>query len=175
MNREVRQYGADLEVRSEGDGRTVAGIAAPFDQVTHAPGFAEVIRRGAFARTIRERGQRVKFLALHDGESLPLGRATTLREDAAGLFAEFRVSRTTRGDEVLELIKDGALDALSIGFAAIEERMVKGVRELHEVRLFEVSAVNFGAYEGARILATRAEVAPPPTPTALLRRRLRLL
>lgn len=175
-SRESRQFHSDLEVR--GDGRTVAGIAAPFDQVTRiGGGHDEVIVRGAFARTIAERGDRVKFLALHNYEAMPLGRAVTLREDAAGLYGEFRVSKTTAGDEVLELIRDGALDGLSIGFTTITERWnaKSSVRELHEVRLHEVSAVTFPAYDGARILAVRSDNPPSSAPLALHRRLARLL
>lgn len=178
-----RNFAAELEVRSTADGRTVTGIAAPFDAPTRITGegfpFDEVIRKGAFARTIAERGDRVKFLAAHNAETLPLGRASLLREDRAGLYAEFRVSKTERGDEVLELIRDGALDSLSIGFQVVSDRWdnskVPDLRELLEVKLFEVSAVTFPAYDGARITAVRYEPSLPlSTPTALLRRRLRL-
>lgn len=172
--RESRQFHSDLEVRRDGDGRTITGLAAPFDEPTKIDSFTEVIRQGAFTRTIAERGQRVKFLAQHDGQSLPLGRATLLREDRAGLYAEFRVSQTTRGDEVLALIADGALDALSIGFAAVKDAWKGTTRELLEVKLYEVSAVNWGAYPGARILATRSDN-PPTVPLALHRRLARLL
>ena len=76
MGLESRQNKTDLEVR--GDGRTVCGLAVPFDSptvvATHGGRFVEVFRRGAFARTLRERGaQGVKFLALHDSQALPLG------------------------------------------------------------------------------------------------------
>lgn len=155
-----RAHQADLEVR--GDGRTVVGIAVPFDSPTHirdASGtYTEVFRRGAFAKTIRERGDRVKFLAQHDRRSLPLGRASLLREDATGLYGEFRVSKTAAGDEALELIRDGALDAFSIGFRPVKDRW-NGDRshvERAEAGLDEVSAVAFPAYDGAAIAGVRA-------------------
>lgn len=171
-DRLTRAYPTDLEVRSEA--RTIIGIAVPFDVEADVGRFVEVFRRGAFARTISERGDKVKLLALHDGTSrLPVGRATVLREDTAGLYAEFRVSRTTQGDEVLALVGDGALDALSIGFSPVRDTWDAGHAkvERHEVRLHEVSVVAFGAYKDARIVAVRN--APTPT-TALLRRRLDL-
>jgi len=152
---------ADLEVRS--DGRTVTGIAVPFGapaEIRTARGaFTETFVRGAFARTIAERGDRVKFLAEHDRGSLPLGRATLLREDPAGLYAEFRVSATTAGDEALELIRDGALDALSIGFRAVRDRWSadRTAVERVEAALFEVSACGFPAYDEARVLAVRTD------------------
>lgn len=154
-----RAHQADLEIR--GDGRTVVGIAVPFDTPTpirDASGsYTEVFRRGAFAKTIRERGDRVKFLAQHDRRSMPLGRATLLREDGAGLYAEFHVSATQAGGEALELIRDGALDALSIGFRPVRDRwnQDRSMVERLEARLDEVSAVSFPAYDGALIAGVR--------------------
>lgn len=148
---------ADLEVRS--DGRTIVGLAAPFDTSTEIAGqYTETIRPGAFHRTITERGDRVKLLALHDDRTLPLGRATSLREETRGLIVEARVSKTTAGDEALELVRDGALDALSIGFFPVRDRWSpsRDSVERLEVRLVEISLVHAGAYDSARVLAVRS-------------------
>jgi HK97 family phage prohead protease len=168
---------SDLEIR--GDGRTVVGIAVPYNSPTaifeNGQRFAETFERGSFARTIAERGSRVKFLAQHDRQSFPLGRATLLREDAAGLYGEFRVSKTTKGDEVLALIADGALDAFSIGFRPVRDRWSadrSAVTRL-EARLDEVSAVAFPAYDGALIAGVRSDL-PPRLSVELARRRLQL-
>jgi HK97 family phage prohead protease len=177
-----RVAAATLELR--GDGRTVAGIAVPFDQPAEiAEGhrtYTEVFRRGAFAKTIRERGpQSVKFQALHNREKLPLGRASLLREDGAGLYVELRASATRDADEVLTLIKDGALDGLSISFTPVRDRWntQRTAVERLEAKLHEVSAVPWPAYEGARIMAVRADLAPfgPYLPVDLARRRLALI
>jgi uncharacterized protein len=153
----------DLEVR--GDGRTVVGIACPYDSpaLISGPGgsYHEVFRRGSFARTISERGpSKVKFYAEHASRSLPLGRAELLREDAAGLYCELRVSQTAAGDEALALIRDNALDALSVGFSPVRESRNEssGLVERTEVRLHEISAVSWPAYDGARILAVRHDL-----------------
>lgn len=152
----------DLEIR--GDGRTVYGLAVPFDSPTpirdRSGNYDEVFRMGAFTDTIRERGDRVKFLANHDRQTMPLGKAIMLREDPAGLIGEFRVSATPAGDAALELIRDGVLDALSIGFAPIASIGREGrdpVVERTAVKLMEVSAVAFPAYEGAMIAGVRSE------------------
>jgi HK97 family phage prohead protease len=153
----IRAHPVDLSIR--GDGRTVTGLAAPFDAVAEvsdgAGRYSEVFRAGAFARTIAERAN-VKLLAQHNRESLPIGRTSLLREDRAGLYMEARVSQTRQGDEVLELVRDGALDALSIGFTPVRERMAKdGTTERLEVRLREISITPFPAYETALIGGVR--------------------
>lgn len=150
----------DLEVRSDGTGRTVSGIVVPFDVVARVsdggPSYDESFRRGAFAKTIRERGDKVKLLSQHDARRNPLGRATELREDSKGLYGEFRVSRTNAGDEALELIRDGALDSFSVGFSPVNHVTENGVTVRTEVRLRETSLVTFPAYEDARIVGVRA-------------------
>lgn len=162
----TRDFAADLEVRG-GDGRTVVGWAVPFDAPTaiqDASGsYEETFRRGAFARTLTERGpERVKFLAQHDRAGLPLGRAVVLEERPEGLWGEFRVSDTTAGDEVLTLIRDRALDSLSIGFSPIRDRWnrARTAVERLEVRLAEVSAVWSPAFSGAAIAGVRSAFDP---------------
>ena len=174
----TRGWPADLEVR--GDGRTVVGIACPFDAPTEirdgSGRYVERFKRGAFARTIRERGPgKVKFLAMHNRESLPLGRAVSLSEDAAGLWGEFRVAATTAGDEALELIRDQALDGLSIGFAPIRQKWSADRTEVErlEVALREVSAVWAPAYEQAEIAGVRFD--RPVLSAAAAQARLKLL
>lgn len=172
----VRTSACDLDIRS--DGRTVHGIAVPYDaptQINDRDGrYTETFRRGSFARTLRERGAgRVKFLALHDQRAMPLGRATTLREDATGLYGEFRVSQTQSGDEALELIRDGVLDAFSIGFEPVRNVWAKDMTSVirAEAKLLEVSAVAFPAYDGAAIAGVRHRE-PLTIPNDVARRRL---
>ncbi len=164
MTTHTRTNAVDLEIRS--DGRTIVGIAMPFDRETRIAErggtYTEVFRRGAFARTIAERGaERVKLLVQHNREALPIGRATLLREDAAGLYGEFRVSETRQGDEVLALVRDGALDGLSVGFRPVlaGDRWNAGRSRVErtEVKLPEVSVVSFAAYEDAQITGVRSD------------------
>ena len=150
MTIETRAYETDLEVRTAGDGRTVCGICVPYGVVQRInANLSEVFIRGAFSNVVRA-SHRVKFLVGHDANALPIGRATLLREDEAGLYGEFRISDTERGSEVLTLIRDGALSELSIGFSPLKDkRRQDGVVERQLAHLAEVSAVTFGAYGSA--------------------------
>jgi HK97 family phage prohead protease len=152
--------GLDLQVRADAAGRTITGIVVPFDRVATVsdggPAYEESFRRGAFTKSIAERGDRVKLLSHHDRGRNPLGRATLLREDTAGLYGEFAVSRTTSGDEALELVRDGALDSFSVGFAPVKAVKTGKVTVRTEVHLREASLVTFPAYEDARIAAVRS-------------------
>ena len=161
----TRSYAADLSIRADGDGRTVAGIVVPFDTEARVSDggrpYDERFQRGAFAKTIAERGDRVKLLMQHDSHE-PIGRATLLREDTAGLYGEFRVSAVPAGDQALELVRDGVIDSFSVGFAPVKHARDGDVTVRTEVALREASLVTFPAYDSARILSMRAMLAGLP-------------
>ena len=152
-NKEERSYTLDLQVREDGDGRTIYGIAVPYDKEQRVGSdMIEVFRKGAFA-DVSKAAHRVKLLRNHDINN-PIGRATVLRETDQGLYAEFKISKTREGDDALELVKDGARDQLSIGFAPIKNRKRgDGVIERLKAHLAEVSLVTFGAYGDAAAVA----------------------
>lgn len=171
-----RTFTPDLEVRSKGDGRTIAGIAVPYGKpVFISHGLTEQFRSGAFNEQLGPvlpggvlRSANRVFVAREHmalGGTL-LGRATLLRNDAAGLYAELRVSRTALGDETLELVKDGALTDLSIAFREKQNaRLPGGVTERVAAELVEIAVVLQGAYgDQALVSAVRAAGAPYPGP-----------
>lgn len=163
MTIETRAYETDLEIRKDGDGRTIVGIVVPYDveqRIHH--GLTEVFRRGAFQRVIPN-AHRVKLLVSHDAQALPIGRATLLREESSGLYGEFRISKGSRSDDILELVRDGALSEFSIGFQPIKDnRRPDGVVERLAAHLAEVSLVTFGAYgQAAQVAAVRTPSATP--------------
>ena len=167
----LRSYSADLELRG-GDGRTLVGLAAPFnapaDIFEHGQRFTETIAPGAFSRTIAQRGGKVPLHAVHDvTRKLPLGPVHKMTETGDGLRIEARISKTQAGDEVLELIRDGALSGLSIGFSPVREQWSKDGknRTLQEIALREISVVDAPAYREAQIAALRSALPAPSGPT----------
>lgn len=152
----TRQWLPDLEVRSSGDGRTICGIAVPYQQPQYIDSrLTEQFARGAFNAQLRA-AHRVPFMRDHGPHGGKLiGVATNLRDDAAGLYGEWRVSRTPLGDETLELVKDGALSELSIGFREGQNRTLSGgVIERATATLTEVAIVMAGAYGPAAAVAS---------------------
>jgi HK97 family phage prohead protease len=155
-----RSFTPDLEVRSDGDGRTIRGIVVPYGKAVRIDArLVEQFARGAFNHQLRA-ASRVKVAREHMdlGGSL-IGRASLLRDDAAGLYAELRVSATPVGDETLALVRDGALTDLSIGFREGRNRNVAGgITERVKAHLAEVAVVMAGAYgELATVSGVRSQ------------------
>ena len=113
----------------------------------------EVIMPGAFTKTIAERGPdsskpEIAYLWQHD-TTKPLGKLLVLREDNFGLYLEAKMSDTTYGQDALKLYRDGVITQHSIGYQVIKsiETQTEGeeVEQIFEVKLWEGSAVTFGA------------------------------
>lgn len=149
-----------VPLTTSGDGRTIVGVAVPYGQVTRIDDSAEGFFReqfapGAFTRSIRERGSKVRLLVGHKHRDLPIGTASSLREDDQGLHAEFRVSDTSAGRDALTAVRDGLVSGLSVGFTVIRDTWQDDLRTVHEASLREVSLTEYPAYEGAVVHGVR--------------------
>lgn len=143
-----RTYSPQLEVRSSGDGRTIYGIAVPYNAPMRInDSLVEEVEPGAFNHQFRA-ANRIKFSYEHLqlGGTL-IGALTLMRDDAAGLYIETRAAKTPKGDEALELVREGALRDLSIGFRERENlRKAGGIVSRVKADLFEVALTLEGAY-----------------------------
>lgn len=142
----------DFEVRAVDGGMEFTGYAAVFDsQSEDLGGFREVIRPGAFTRSInaaKNGGRDIKAFLNHNMDVV-LGstRAKTLRltEDTRGLLAEITLPDSVWGHPVAEAVRRGDISSMSFGFNVPPKgdswNDSRTERMLHEVRLFEVSPV----------------------------------
>ena len=125
----------------------------------------DTVEPGAFARSLEKRGTRaVRMLYQHD-PSEPVGAWLVLKEDRRGLYVRGRLTLSSaRGREVHALMRDGALDGLSIGFRTVRARTDArtGVRRLLELDLWEISIVTFPMLPGARVEAVKGDTPPRP-------------
>jgi hypothetical protein len=146
----------DFEVRQgpAGDGMSFSGYAAVFNSDSEPLPFVERIAPGAFKRSLKSKNN-IRMYLNHDSSMLlATTRAKTLRlmEDDRGLKVEADLPDTTVGRDLSTLIQRGDVDSMSFGFSVppkgdswSDDGMV---RELKEVRLYEVSVVTgFPAYQ----------------------------
>lgn len=125
----TRAFGTDLEVRATAKGRTVVGIAVPWDAEQEIDAFlVEGFRSGAFDHQLAA-FERVKLAREHItlGGRL-IGRGLLARNDAAGLYVEMLAAHTDVAEETLQLLQAGALSALSAGFLPRQNRAARSAR-----------------------------------------------
>lgn len=152
-----RRYQA-VEMRMEGDDSPrIVGYAAKFNSPSgDLGGFTEIIRRGAFAKTLQEAD--VRALWNHDSNYV-LGRSKSgtlrLSEDDEGLRIEIDPPETQWAQDLITSIDRGDVDQMSFAFRAIQDKWTgtpeDPVRELLEVRLLDVSPVTYPAYEETEV------------------------
>lgn len=152
---EIEKRGGSLgvEKRAADDKRTLTGYAAVFNSdTTIGDYFVERIAPGAFAKSIRDGD--VRALVDHDmGRVIGRTRSGTLRlsEDERGLKIEVDVPDTTDGNDLWTLVERGDVSGMSFGFRVTkqdwDETGDMPIRTIHEVELYEVSAVAWPAYD----------------------------
>ena len=84
----------------------------------------DIIRKGAYKKTIEENGERVKYLYQHNMMQ-PIGKMEELYEDEKGLVFVASIPKTALGNDVIELMKAGVITENSVG--------IKGEKNLNEV------------------------------------------
>lgn len=127
----------------------------------------DIVERGAFSASLKKRGAGgIRMLFQHDPNE-PIGAWLELREDMRGLFVKGRLlTGVERAREILNLMRGGALDGLSIGFRALRAKSdpASGVRRIFEADLWEISVVTFPMLPEARIDTVKGR-RPPRLPT----------
>ena len=137
---ELEYKSAPLEIKADGDAGVVEGLFSIFGNVDDG---GDITHKGAFSKTISERGNRVKVFFMHIWDRLIAPPPEILKETEAGLFAKMTlVLDSFWGKEAWTLIKAGAMTEGSFGFEPVKfDYGEDGVRNLREVKLFEISPV----------------------------------
>ncbi len=143
-----------IELKFEADGR-FSGYGSKFNVVDNQ---RDIVLPGAFAKSIKDRTTEIKLLWQHRQDE-PIGVFDEIREDTIGLFVSGRIMLDVqKGKEAYSLLKNGAINGLSIGYSPIQYTIDAdtGTRILKEVELWEVSVVTFPANEHATVTAVKA-------------------
>ena len=135
-----RRY-ADL---TEVEGRTLTGLALPFEVEARVGTMRERFARGS----VKSTGEAV--LNRQHQREVPLAREPEtltfdIRDD--GLWMSATLPETREGDDTLALVKARVLRGLSVEFVAKRERFDGGVRVIEAATVFGLAVVDSGAYQ----------------------------
>lgn len=162
MNRENRQLRTALtefKTREDGENLTIEGYFAVFNSNYDLGwGMSESIAPGAFTDTISDD---IRALVNHD-TTLVLGRTSAhtleIRQDEHGLWG--KVTINPNDQDAMNLyarVQRGDVNQCSIGFDILDEETERRGEDVHwtikAVKLYEVSACTFPAYEETAISA----------------------
>lgn len=122
-----------------------AGYAALFNQRDNG---RDVIRPGAFARTLAERNRPLPLYWQHRPDQR-IGWVETVAEDKRGLRVVAAIDNPDGG--AAAALKRGAVTGLSFGYTARGFNRDSAGRELTDIELFEVSLVTHPMQDAARV------------------------
>jgi HK97 family phage prohead protease len=148
---EIINFSTDLEASESR--RVIAGKIVPFENEIGDTSAGKVIfEKGSIEI---EDVKAVKLLLEHDPKQ-PIGRMRNVSEDESGIYAEFKVSNTTRGTDSLIEASENLRSGLSVGVEVIKGKNTNGVYRVSAARLIEVSLVQAAAFRTAEVLSVAA-------------------
>ena len=177
MKKEIKRFPA-FQLKIDEKLGIVEHIIAVMGNVDHGN---DRIHNGAFAKTIVERGGKIKVLDNHRQDTVmaAIGKSISLREidrnqlpaellaeypDATGaLVAKTQfLMGTDEGRGAFIRIRDGAIDEYSIGYEPMkgateftQREGMAAVRELKEIKLYEYSPVLFGMNSATMTISSK--------------------
>ena len=155
-----------LELKAfDADKGTVEGYASVFGNVDR---HGDVVAKGAYKKTIADHKGKFPILWFHDPKQ-PVGMADVWEDEHGLRFRAQLVMSVQKARDVFDLIKEGAVRSVSIGYRKIRSGYAKStlgkqVQMLHEIALDEITLLttNFASNELATVTAYKAVMSTLP-------------
>ena len=112
--------------------------------------------RTMFEKDSIKMSKNTKLVLQHD-VTRPLGKLVSFEQDETGIVAEFKIAKTTAGNDALEEAATGLRSDFSVGVDVEEWNNKDGVMAISASNLIEVSLVTDGAIPGAEVAKVAAE------------------
>jgi HK97 family phage prohead protease len=151
---EIINFSADLEASESR--RIIAGKIVPYENEIGNTSVGKVIFEKGSIQI--DEPSKVKLLLEHDPKS-PIGRMKKVDEDDSGIYAEFKVSNTTRGTDSLIEASENLRSGLSVGVEVIKGKNSNGIYRVSAAKLMEVSLVQAAAFQSAAVTSVAASSA----------------
>jgi HK97 family phage prohead protease len=129
------------------DRRIISGKIAPYGEVGYTSAGPVVFERGSIS--IPD-ASKIKLLIQHD-KTKPVGRATNFSDSTDGVYASFKISSSTRGQDALVLAQENLVSGLSVGVDVTASKPMKDYLLVTAAVLKEVSLVELAAFDSAAV------------------------
>ncbi len=161
----ILTFSGVVQAVDSGERRTIAGKIAPYDgEIGMTSAGPIVFSKGSITA---DTPNKIKLLMQHD-TGQPVGRMVTMQSTEDGLYASFKISASTRGNDAILLAQEQLMDGLSVGVEVIASEPKKGYLLVTAAKLREVSLVESAAFPSAAvqsIAASESKTAEQDNPT----------
>ena len=149
----ILTFSGVVQAVDSGERRTIAGKIAPYDGEIGMTSAGPIVFAKGSIRA--ENTNKVKLLMQHD-TSQPVGRMVTMQSTEDGLYASFKISASTRGNDAILLAQEQLMDGLSVGVEVLSSEPKKGYLLVTAAKLREVSLVESAAFPSAAVQSIAA-------------------
>jgi HK97 family phage prohead protease len=133
--------------------RTISGKIVPFEnEVGFTSAGKVVFEKGSIEIPT---SPKPKLLLEHDAKK-PIGRMVSFQEREDGIYATFKVSATTRGNDALVEASEELRSGLSVGVEVIDGKRDGDVYRIRASKMMETSLVQAAAFKSAEVLSVAA-------------------
>jgi HK97 family phage prohead protease len=157
-------FSGSIEAVDGSERRIIAGKIAPYGEVGFTSAGKVVFAQDSIKAA---NTSKVKLLMSHDNSQV-IGRMQSMTSDETGLYASFKVSASTKGNDAILLAQEQLMDGLSVGVEVTASKPEKDYLLVTAAILREVSLVETAAFQSAavqKIAASESEAVETNQPT----------
>ena len=141
------------------DRRVISGKIAPYNEVGYTSAGPVVFQKGSISIPDETK---IKLLMQHQSTQ-PVGRmvANSVKDKEDGIYASFKISSSTRGQDALVLAQENLVAGLSVGVDVTASKPMKNYLLVTAAVLKETSLVESAAFDSAAVTdisAAKAEL-----------------
>jgi HK97 family phage prohead protease len=142
--------------------RTITGKIVPFgNEIGHTSAGKVVFAKGSIEIASNPKP---KLLLEHDPKK-PIGRMISFTEEEDGIYATFKISNTTRGNDALIEASEQLRSGLSVGVEVVDSKREGNILRVLASKMYETSLVQAAAFKSAEVLSVAASDEAEENPT----------
>jgi len=153
----ILTFSGVVQAVDSGERRIIAGKIAPYNEVGNTSVGRVVFAKGSITAANPDK---VKLLMSHDNTK-PVGRMKSINSAEDGLYASFKVSASTRGNDAILLAQEQLMDGLSVGVEVTASEPKDNYLLVTAAVLVEVSLVESPAFTSASVQSIAAQLGDP--------------
>jgi len=147
-----------VQAVDSGERRIIAGKIAPYGEVGNTSAGRVVFASNSISA---ENPDKIKLLMSHDN-SKPVGRMKSINSASDGLYASFKISSSSRGNDAILLAQEALMDGLSVGVEVTASEPKDNYLLVTAATLREVSLVESAAFSSAAVQNISAQAGEMP-------------
>jgi HK97 family phage prohead protease len=152
-----------VQAVDSGERRIIAGKIAPYGEVGNTSAGRVVFAPNSISAANPDK---IKLLMSHDN-SKPVGRMKTINSASDGLYASFKISSSSRGNDAILLAQEALMDGLSVGVEVTASEPKDNYLLVTAATLREVSLVESAAFTSAAVQNISAQAGEMPLDAAM--------